>query len=231
MAQERTLKKATTSHFVSRLAHIFVIVLAALFAVQIFIAITGFPQEQIEDWLVCEEMQIDHTPKYIFVIGSTIPSRIGLMNTYYAAEFGSNLQNVSYIIAVPVQEEIEQSDAWDLRNELILRGVKSRNILFETKGLNTYQQVLFTRVMLGDESVSQPLLIVTSPLHMRRTLLCFQKQGFRHVMVLPAREETGDFDLGPWTFMRYTFWYRLKFQAMIARELVALGGYKLKGWI
>ena len=205
--------------------------MAALFALQIVIAITGFPQEQIEDWLSCEEMEITQPVKYVFVIGSTIPSRIGLMNTYYAAQFGATQKNVKYIVAMPVEGELEESNAWNLRNELLLRGIDTQNILFETTGLNTFYQVAATRKMLGEKELSQPLLIVTAPLHMRRTFLCFQEQGFHNVMVLPAEEEVGDFDLGAWTFFRYTFWYRLKFQGMIARELVALGGYKLNGWI
>jgi len=231
MAQERTLTKATTSHFFSRLTRAFVIVLAALFAVQIIVAVTGFPQEGIEDWLSCWDMEIDHAPKYVFVIGNSMPSRIGLMNTYYAAEFGTKYPGVTYIIAMPVEGKLEQSDAWSLRNELVLRGIKSPDILFETKGVNTYHQVVQTRLLLGEKELSEPLLIVTAPLHMRRTYLCFREQGFTDVMVLPAKEEAGDVDLGAWTFFRYTFWYRLKFQAMIARELVALGGYKIKGWI
>lgn len=234
MPQERTRTKATTSHFLSRLARILVVIFAGLFAFQMFSAVTGFPQDRLEDWLSCEEMEIDHSPKYVFVIGSTIPGRIGLMNTYYAAEFASNHPcgtDLTFIVAMPVEDEFEQSDALALKQELVLRGIEASQIIFESKGLNTYQQIMATANMLGQEEMTQPFLIITAPLHMRRTFLCCKKQGLTDVMVLPAEEEIGDVDLGPWMFFRYGFWYRLKYQAMIARELVAMGGYKIKGWI
>jgi hypothetical protein len=97
--------------------------------------------------------------------------------------------------------------------------------------LDTYQEAVSVREMLGNGALGEPLLIVTSPSHMRRAFLCFRKQGFQNVTCLPAESVFYEVDIGGWGFFRYTFWYRLGSQAQIARELVAMAVYKFRGWI
>lgn len=207
------------------------VVFAALFALQAASAMSDFPQELLKEWLsgagVEELSQVQH----VVVIGGTVPSAAGLMHSYYAAEFGRNRPGAKYIIALPINNDLDYSNAERMRDELILRGIPHSDIIFESKGLNTYQQSVYIRQMLEDDGVDKSLLIVTSPLHVRRAFLCFCKQGFTQVKCLPAFEASLEVDLGPLTFIRYTLWYRLECQALIARELTALAVYKLKGWI
>ncbi len=96
--------------------------------------------------------------------------------------------------------------------------------------------------------MQDPILLVTSPEHMRRAVLAFKKVGFEKVNALPAFENAAEADfsftddeLGGSTIMlpdvgnninmRYQMWNHLKYEILIAREMVALTYYELRGWI
>jgi uncharacterized SAM-binding protein YcdF (DUF218 family) len=93
-----------------------------------------------------------------------------------------------------------------------------------------------------------PILLITSPEHMRRTVLSFRKVGFEKVNALPAFENALEADLsfkdddlggnkkgvpdvGKSINMRYQLWNHLKYEILIFREIVALTYYWLRGWI
>ena len=97
-------------------------------------------------------------------------------------------------------------------------------------------------------SINDPVILVTSPDHMRRAILTFKKVGFTNISGIPAFEESVDFnlqfndedlggrnrfipDIGHNTQIRYRFWIHLEYEVFILREIVALGFYNLKGWI
>ncbi len=132
-----------------------------------------------------------------------------------------------------------------MKKELEIRGISSSKIGFENEGTNTRAQALNCQRYIKMQS---PILLVTSPEHMRRAVLCFQKVGFEKVNALPAFENATEADLafdddklgGNKTFvpdvgesinMRYQLWNHLKYEILIAREIVALTYYKLRGWI
>ena len=183
------------------------------------------------EWLSCSVTEAEHDPRYVVVLGHDIPSQAGLICAYYAAESGRDRPGITYVIAMPTDDNPDSSSPGRIRDELVLRGIPRSSILFESAGLDTHQQAVFVRKMLADDALTQPLLLVTSPSHMRRALLCFRKQGFTRLMPLPTHDISSQVDLGPWVFFRYTFWARLEWQATIARELTALVVYKLRGWI
>jgi hypothetical protein len=83
---------------------------------------------------------------------------------------------------------------------------------------------------------------------MRRAILAFRKAGFQAVAGLPAFDNVHDFDLlfddkelggrnkfvpeiGGNLQVRYQFWKHLEYEIIVAREMIALGYYRLKGWI
>jgi uncharacterized SAM-binding protein YcdF (DUF218 family) len=150
---------------------------------------------------------------------------------YYAAEVGQNHTGITYIIAMPTDDDPDYSGPGRIRKELVLRGIPASDILFESRGLDTHQQTVFVREMLGNNELDQPLLVVTSPPHVRRAVLCFRKKGFTQVMGLAAKDTLCEVDLGGWVFLRYTLWCRLEWEPTIVRELTALALYKLRGWI
>ena len=95
--------------------------------------------------------------------------------------------------------------------------------------------------------LNSSILIVTSPEHMRRAVLTFRKAGFLKVDGLPAFEEAIESDItfkgkrlggrlwvpdiGSSITLRYQFWTQLHYEELLLRELLALGYYKVKGWI
>ena len=132
-----------------------------------------------------------------------------------------------------------------MKKELELRGINPELIRFENEGTNTRAQALNCQGLVKMQS---SILLVTSPEHMRRSVLCFQKAGFEKVNALPAFENAVEADLsfdddklggnktlvpdiGESINMRYQLWNHLKYEILIAREMVALAYYKLRGWI
>ena len=228
--EEEDTRVRSARRIIPRLGRMTIIGLAALFALQVVVASCPIP-EWFMGWLSCSGMEVEHEPRYVVVLGHDIPSQAGLICAYYAAKSGQGRTGITYIIAMPTNDDPDDSSPGRIRDELVLRGIPGPDILFETTGLNTHQQAVRVREMIGDEALTQPLLLVTSPSHMRRALLCFRKQGFTRITCLPAYDTSGQIDLGPWVFFRYTFWARLEWQATIARELTALVVYKLRGWI
>lgn len=65
---------------------------------------------------------------------------------------------------------------------LMFMGVPEEVILREDESVNTYENALFTRQMLEPMGVNR-ILLVTSAMHMPRSVALFEKQGFE---VIPA---------------------------------------------
>ena len=90
------------------------------------------------------------------------------------------------------------------------------------------------------------LLIVTSPEHLLRAVLTFNRAGFTRVDGLPAFEKTIEADLGftgrklggkGWMWdigsnitVRYQFWMQLNYELLVLREYFALMYYRIQGW-
>jgi uncharacterized SAM-binding protein YcdF (DUF218 family) len=230
MLKQSNLKEGSLKRVARRFACVAVIILAGLFVSEALVASTPIPDRFIE-WLSCSEMEPKGDIRYIVILGHDIPSQAGLMCAYYAAEFGRNHPGIKYVVAMPTDEEPDRSAPGRIRDELMLRGVSAADILYETEGLDTHQQVVFVHRLLGDEALAEPFLIVTAPAHTRRALLCFRKEGFTRSTGLAATDISAPLDLGPWVFFRYTLWARLEAEATIAREFTALLVYKFRGWI
>ena len=207
-----------------------VIALAALFVLQVVVASSPIP-DWIMEWLSYSGMEPEHQPRYVVILGHDIPSQAGLINVYYAAEVGQNHTGITYIIAMPTDDDPDDSSPGRIREELVLRGIPASDILFESRGRDTHEQAVLVREMLGKDELNQPLMVVTSPPHMRRAVLCFRKQGFSQVMGLAAKDTFCEVDFGRWVFLRYVLWCRLEREPTIVRELIALAVYKLRGWI
>jgi hypothetical protein len=91
------------------------------------------------------------------------------------------------------------------------------------------------------------LVIVTSPEHLYRAVLTFNKAGFTKVDGLPSFERAIESDIlfeggklggrkyipdvGGSITLRYGFWTQINYEFLVLREWVALTYYKLQGWI
>lgn len=88
----------------------------------------------------------------------------------------------------------ELSDAFGIRNDLIIRGVDSTRILLEIKGKNTRDEGLEV-MKIAPEAPVKNCLIVTAPEHMRRSIRVFRKLGFRSLGGEPTFNASGPVDL------------------------------------
>jgi len=192
--------------------------------------------------------KITRSPSTIIMLGGAgIPSGDGLIRTYYTARLSSANPKAAVIIAIP-GDTADLSGAPALAvEELTLRGVKRGLISLENLGRNTREQALKLSAGKTSAQLSEPVILVTSPEHMRRAILTFRKCGFKAVSGFPAFEIPLDANLtfndsdlqgnkfappiGKNLQFRYQFWNHLKYEIVVLREYLGLSYYKLRGWV
>jgi uncharacterized SAM-binding protein YcdF (DUF218 family) len=208
------------------------VALAALaFAVQAYFGVAGVPGPAVA-WMTGQDLQSDEPPRYVVVLGGGgIPSASGLIRTYHAAEIGLRETNATIIVSLPSDGDPLTNSVGRMRDELVLRGVSPGRIRMEHAALNTHEQAVNIRRMVGEESLGERVLLVTSPTHVRRAYLCFRREGFRNLGVRAAHGTGAEADPGSGILLRYGLWSNLELQVEIARELAALLWYRAKGWI
>jgi uncharacterized SAM-binding protein YcdF (DUF218 family) len=205
-----------------------------LFAIAMFFAVFGMPGSFV-NWMVAGDVALDGPARTVVVLGGGgIPSETGLIRAYYAAWYGMNVTNatnVTFVVCLPSDIDPEIDSVGRMRDELVLRGIRRESILMEHYGRDTHQQAVNVRKLLGEEACRGRLLIVSSPYHARRALMCFREAGFKKAACLAACNVEPEADMGPAVGTRYGFWSGLVWEVWYARELVALAYYKLRGWI
>ncbi len=197
-------------------------------------------------WLGTSKSEMKSKPSHIIVLGGGgMPSQSNLMRCWYVEKAAKSFPGATVIIAIPGEIADSLSTPRLFKKELILRGVNPSNIIFESEATNTRGQAVNSQKLI---KIQTPILLVTSPEHMRRSVLCFRKVGFEQVNALPAFENaievdlsfkddelggksTGIPDVGKSMNLRYQLWNHLKYEILIARELAALTYYRLRGWI
>ena len=197
-------------------------------------------------WLGTSKSELKWKPEtIIFLGGGGMPSQSNLIRCWYTEKAAKSFPDAQIIVAVPGDIEDSLSTPELIKKELVIRGVNPETISFEHKSTNTRAQALNCQRFIKMQS---PILLVTSPEHMRRAVLCFQKVGFEKVNALPAFENALEADLsfdddtlggnkimvpdiGKSINMRYQLWNHLKYEILIAREIIALIYYKMRGWI
>ena len=180
-------------------------------------------------------------PEVIVVFGgSGMPSADGLMRTYFAAQVAIKFPKSEIIIAHPFDNDSSNTFQLDLmKKEFVIRGVDSTRISYEPRGFDTHSQAEnIWRLMKG--RTDAPILVITSPEHMFRSIRSLQKAGLQLVGGLPSFEKpiserklknkkhykiSNDL---PW---RYNLWSYLKYEIVVLREYCAISYYKLRGWI
>ena len=212
----------------------------------ILISFTTLPYKGIY-WLGTSSLKAELTPEYIIIMGgSAMPGTSGLIRSYYAAVIANEFSKAKIIIALPGDIYDINSSIRLMQKELEIRNIDPNRIILENKGRNTRFQALEIKKIIPIER--SPVLIVTSPEHMRRAIRAFEKTGFQYVNGIPAFDAVHDFELifkdeelggknrflpeiGNNTQIRYQFWKHLEYEIIFIREIVALGYYNLKGWI
>lgn len=119
-----------------------------------------------------------------------------------------------------------ENNAWLLINEF---GVDSSAILLEDKAKNTHDHASLLLKILADHDLSDTVLVVTSAVHMYRSVKVLEKAGFT---VIPAPTDyhvNANERIGLITFMPSA--YALAESTMALHEYYGLLAYKLLGWI
>ena len=205
-------------------------VAAAMFALQLIVAVTG-PPHVLTDWLTCKKLQPRETPRNIVVLGGGgIPSTTSLVRLYYAAEYGRGLTGTVFVVSLPASVDPEHASVGRMRDELVMRGIPAARIRMETRGLGTRDEAVRVRELLGDEALPEPLVLVSSEFHLRRAVLAFRRVGFANVRGLQADDVGAEAEFR-FANLRYGIWGNFAREAVIMRELIALLFYKLCGWV
>ena len=189
--------------------------------------------------------KLQEKPDYIVVLGGGgMPSKTGLMRTFYAKQASIKYPNAKIIIALPGDSTDTTAAVYLMKKELVEREISSNKISFETKGTNTRSQALeIAKIVNHDKNI----LIISSPEHMYRSVKAFIKAGLKNTGGEPAFEKAIeanlDFDddelggnksipnVGNNTQLRYQFWNHMKYQIIVYREYFAITYYKLRAWI
>ena len=75
---------------------------------------------------------------------------------------------------------VEETEAYDMSLILQLLGVAEDDIVLEANSRNTYENAVFVKDILQERNIER-ILLVTSALHMPRSIQIFQKQGINAI--------------------------------------------------
>lgn len=128
------------------------------------------------------------------------------------------------------------SESKDMAEIAEFVGVPRSAIIEDPTSLNTYQNAVNVRKILEERGIER-VLLVTSAMHMPRSLLVFQHQG---IDVIPAPT---DFTTTKSTFVRKEIsWESIVLKSMpdtarlerttkVLKEYIGMGIYRLRGWL
>ena len=178
-------------------------------------------------------------PQMVMMFGGAgMPSEDNLMRLYHTAALARHY-DVPVLLIHP-KDSLCQAEM----TRLLHQGGVDR-VAYMTSGSNTRSQCMELKEM-HPQLIDKQLLVVTSPEHVRRTVKSLNKVGFINVVGVAAYPATVDFDLSlkkqrlggnnavpsvESVKMRYTFFNYLKLEITCFREYLALGYYRIKGWI
>jgi uncharacterized SAM-binding protein YcdF (DUF218 family) len=130
---------------------------------------------------------------------------------------------------------VPESDA--MRELLMAFGVPQNAIVLESRSRNTYENALYVRELADAEGFNS-ILLVTSGLHMPRSVAIFERQGFE---VVPAPADflatwgeegrTTEVGLEGWLLQWLPNSERLDFSTRALREYIGILVYRLRGWL
>jgi uncharacterized SAM-binding protein YcdF (DUF218 family) len=236
--------------YIRKLLHGFRYILTGMggiFLLAVILSFTDYPFWAYY-WLGTHNTDLNITPQLIVIMGGGgMPSPDGLMRCYYGASVGSEYPSAKIIIAVPGDTNLhEDSPELLMARELILRGIDSSRIMYESEGHNTRTQALNISSMIGKQaSDSIAVRIITSPEHMLRSVAAFRKIGFANVGGKPSFEKDIDEQLlikknvnrrerqleERALGFRYNMWNYMKYEITVMREYCAIAYYKIRGWM
>ena len=125
----------------------------------------------------------------------------------------------------------------DAASLLALMDVPSEVLLLENRSLNTYENALYSGQILAEKGITR-IILVTSAIHMPRSVMLFEKQGFE---VIPAptdfyvTEEGWQKMLTPDPAFQFVHLLpsasNLELTTRVLKEYFGLIVYRLQGWL
>lgn len=120
-------------------------------------------------------------------------------------------------------------EATFLRNELILCGVDSTDILIDNESKNTRENALFTKELLEKHfNKNAKCILVTSGYHMRRSVACFEKVG---IEVLPFSVDSQISDEVPFFSLVSPSPHTVIKWHVVMHEFFGFASYKMAGYL
>lgn len=134
------------------------------------------------------------------------------------------------------KDAAKRSEAEDMTEIALAMGVPERNILRENESLNTYQNAVNTAKLLQQRQIDT-ILLVTSAIHMPRSMAIFKHQGL-NVTAAPTDYWVSTASLAAMrgvslgTFLNVLpDTESLDFFTRALKEYIGLGIYRLRGWL
>jgi uncharacterized SAM-binding protein YcdF (DUF218 family) len=208
----------------------------------VILAFTRVPFD-VHRWLGTAGTSCTATTTELIIVlgGSGMPSGPELLRLHRTAQLAVEHPAVPVMVVHPAGGDVMA----DMIEELVLRGVARSRIRPLLQGNNTREQALACAQTLGPGPV--PVVLVTAPENIYRSVRAFRKAGLTNVCGAPAwdhamahdfryrhREVGGKAylpDVSEAPGLRYTFWNYLKLEFTCIREFVAIGYYRMNGWI
>lgn len=223
-----------------RLAGLAIHVLGMLALLMLVLAFTPVPGWALA-WLGRDGRTGEPDPGVIVMMGGGgVPSESGLMRCYETAVQARLFPKARVILAMPFEPGETNGRPGAVQRELMVRGVEAGRIRQEGQGRHTREQAVQVWDMVGGKH-PPAVLVVSSPEHVRRSVLAFRRAGFPDVAGAGTRSQALEADLSlsggglpnpaETTLVRYRVWENLIVQIRVLREGVALAYYWIKGWI
>jgi uncharacterized SAM-binding protein YcdF (DUF218 family) len=140
-----------------------------------------------------------------------------------------DLLNGPLVIAsggVTEQDDKAAPESQAMQRALIQLGVRAERILLESDSRNTREEAILIKRMLADRGVTD-FVLVTSPLHMRRSMLVFEREGMHPIPspspLVPERLPRAS------RFLPSDMWLQIGDSALY--EWLARGYYWWHGWL
>lgn len=121
----------------------------------------------------------------------------------------------------------EPKEADFLTEEFITNGVNIKDIIVENNSRNTYENALFSKKMLDSLQIKGPYILITSAMHLPRSIKIFAKQGMT-VIPYPSdyRGIENHYSLKQLLIPDFSL---LKDWGMLIKEIIGIKVYQLTG--
>lgn len=205
----------------------------------IFLSFTSLPYWAYYG-LAATDDQLEVTPSTIVIMGGDgMPSPSGLMRLYNGIEKSIKHPRSKIIIALPYNKFDSTYQLSLMASEMVQKGIDTARIVFAPNGFNTRSQALEIKELADTLG---PMLIISSPEHMYRSIHSFRKVGFNTVGGSPSfenpsdekklKDETDQDETKVRNLaLRYNMWSYMQYEIIVLREYTAIAYYWVKGWI